>query len=45
MVNLRNILVHDYAEIDAKRVHGILTKRLKDFSLFSSAVVNFLEKN
>ena len=44
MVNLRNILVHDYAEIDAKRVHGILTKRLKDFSLFSSAVVNFLEK-
>ena len=45
MVNLRNILVHDYAEIDAKRVHGLLINRLKDFSLFSSAVVSFLEKN
>lgn len=45
MVSFRNILVHDYTEIDSKRVHRLLKKGLKDFSHFASAVVKFLEKS
>ncbi len=45
MVNFRNILVHDYTEIDPEKVHGVLKQGLKDFNDFASATVKFLEKN
>lgn len=45
MVNFRNILVHDYIEIDSKKVHGMLKQGLKDFNDFATAAVKFLEKN
>lgn len=45
MVNFRNILVHDYTEIDPKKVHGMLIRGLKDFNDFASAAIKFLEKN
>ncbi|MFZ5651838.1 MAG: type VII toxin-antitoxin system HepT family RNase toxin [Bacillota bacterium] len=45
MVNFRNILVHDYTEIDPKRVHGTLKQGLKDFNDFAAAAVRFLERD
>ena len=45
IINFRNILVHDYTEIDSKRVHHILKSDLGDFSEFAAAAVQFLEKN
>ena len=45
MVNFRNILVHDYTEIDSKKVYGILKQGLKDFNHFATAAVKFLETN
>jgi len=35
MVRFRNILVHDYLEIDASLVHSHLARRLADFDQFS----------
>lgn len=43
MVNFRNILVHDYTEIDSKKVYGMLKQGLKDFNNFATAAVKFLE--
>jgi uncharacterized protein YutE (UPF0331/DUF86 family) len=38
MVRFRNILVHDYLEIDAAQVHANLGERLGDFDQFSRAI-------
>ena len=39
MVRFRNILVHDYLEIDSTIVHRNLTAELKDFDQFSQEII------
>ena len=39
MVRFRNILVHDYLEIDSSIVHSHLTQRLADFDQFSREII------
>ena len=39
MVRFRNILVHDYLDIDSYIVHSSLTVELDDFAEFSLAIV------
>ena len=39
MVRFRNILVHDYLEIDSAIVHKLLTTRLGDFDEFGQAML------
>ena len=39
MVRFRNILVHDYLEIDATIVHRNLTEELEDFDQFSQEII------
>jgi len=43
MVNFRNILVHDYTEINPEKVYQIFKRGLKDFDEFARAVVKFIE--
>lgn len=43
MIRFRNILVHDYLEIDQKIVHRILTGALNDFDDFARAIVRWLD--
>jgi uncharacterized protein YutE (UPF0331/DUF86 family) len=43
MTNFRNILVHQYLEIDSNEVHRLLTSRLEDFDQFARALVIFME--
>lgn len=42
MAGLRNILVHDYLEIDRRRVYKALTAELRDFETFVRAVTRLL---
>lgn len=42
MVNFRNILVHDYLEIDGEIVHQNLTQNLEDFNQFAQAIIKDL---
>ena len=44
MARFRNLMVHDYAQIDNARVYGILKKRLGDFDAFARAIQVSLEK-
>lgn len=39
MVRFRNILVHDYLEIDGSIVHRNLTEELEDFDQFSKEII------
>lgn len=43
MIRFRNILVHDYLEIDQKIAHRILTNELNDFDDFARAIVRWLD--
>lgn len=43
MVRFRNILVHDYMDIDSAIVYKILTENLKDFNDFAREVVCYME--
>lgn len=43
MLRFRNILVHDYLEIDQHIVHNITTKQLHDFDQFARSVVGWLD--
>lgn len=43
MVGLRNILVHDYLEIDLKTIYEILQNRLTDFDVFRRHIAIFIE--
>ncbi len=40
MVRFRNILVHDYLDIDSRLVHDGLTTELDDFEQFAQAIAN-----
>lgn len=42
MAGLRNILVHEYLEIDRRRVYRALTTELRDFEAFIRAVTRLL---
>ena len=42
MVKFRNILVHQYGEIDNSIVFGILTKHLDDFLDFKGTILSIL---
>jgi len=43
MVRFRNILVHDYLDIDSTMVHKNLTHHLDDFEAFARAILEFVE--
>lgn len=43
IAGFRNVLVHDYLEIDLSIVHELLTNRLDDFRLFAAHVERYLE--
>jgi uncharacterized protein YutE (UPF0331/DUF86 family) len=40
----RNILVHMYEEVDAKKLHEYLHNNLEDFSEFARFIARYLEK-
>jgi uncharacterized protein YutE (UPF0331/DUF86 family) len=42
MAGFRNILVHEYLEIDRRRVYRILQKELGDFDRFVTAITKLL---
>ena len=44
MIGLRNILVHEYGDIDRKRVYKILKTELDDLKDFKQQVIDFLLK-
>ncbi|RKY35220.1 MAG: hypothetical protein DRP69_02335 [Candidatus Duberdicusella sinuisediminis] len=44
MRGLRNILVHEYAEVDDKLIFKILHTRLNDFDNFIKIILNFIKK-
>lgn len=44
MARFRNLLVHEYMEIDLDRVYEILKTKLRDFEMFARHIVTFLEK-
>jgi len=44
-VGLRNILVHEYAEIDYKLAYSDLEAKLKDLKTFGREIIEFLEKH
>ncbi|MBI4212251.1 MAG: DUF86 domain-containing protein [Deltaproteobacteria bacterium] len=43
MAGMRNILVHHYADIDAKRLHNIIKKHTKDIDTFLNAIKKFMK--
>jgi len=42
IIGFRNILVHDYLDIDKKRVYEILNENLSDLKLILQKYANFL---
>ncbi len=45
MVGLRNILVHEYTQIDAKKIYKILQDHLKDFYSYIRYINKYLAKS
>ena len=43
MIRFRNILVHDYLEIDPKIVYNNLRSNISDFTEFAGEIIRFLE--
>ena len=43
LAGFRNLLVHEYAEVDPKRVRELLQTRLGDFSDFADAVEGWVQ--
>ncbi|MBI5234943.1 MAG: DUF86 domain-containing protein [Deltaproteobacteria bacterium] len=41
MAGFRNVLVHEYADVDLKRVHGALRRELDDFRRFARYVTKY----
>jgi uncharacterized protein YutE (UPF0331/DUF86 family) len=42
MAGFRNLIVHDYADIDDATVFGILKRRLVDFDAYAQSIVAYL---
>jgi len=38
LAGLRNILVHDYLDIDLEKIHSLLTNNLSDFTQFAREI-------
>jgi uncharacterized protein YutE (UPF0331/DUF86 family) len=45
MIGMRNILVHQYVEVDVKKVYAILREHLDDFDHFARQIKRFLVKD
>lgn len=45
MAGLRNLLVHEYLEVDLNKVYQVLQEGLEDFRAFARHIVAFLERN
>ena len=45
MAGFRNILVHEYVEVDLGEVHRVLTEHLDDFVEFARYLEEYLEMN
>ena len=43
MPKFRNLLVHDYADIDLKRIYEIVSKNLNDLVAFKDSLILFLK--
>jgi uncharacterized protein YutE (UPF0331/DUF86 family) len=43
MARFRNLVVHNYAEIDDAQVYAILKRNLADFDAYARAIVSYLE--
>ena len=41
MVGFRNILIHEYQEIDLEKVYDIITNHLVDFNKFRKEIINY----
>ena len=41
MVGFRNVVIHDYAEIDFKKVYDVLQNHLNDFSAYLKEISTF----
>lgn len=44
MVGLRNILVHEYTDIDLHKVYDIVQNKLQDFYHFAEHIADYLSK-
>jgi uncharacterized protein YutE (UPF0331/DUF86 family) len=45
VAKFRNVVVHQYEEVDAEIVVGILRKHLQDFEKFKKAVLSYLKSS
>jgi len=43
VAGFRNILVHEYAEVDLNIVHSYLQNSLKDFDIFAQSIAKFIK--
>ena len=44
IAGLRNILVHEYSDVDIKKVYGHLKNDLKDFDSYAKHIAKFIRK-
>ena len=44
IARFRNLIVHEYAKIDMKKVYHYLTKDLDQFDIFAKAVVRYIKR-
>ena len=44
MIGMRNVLVHQYVEVNPQKVYEIIHTRLADFERFAQAVAKFLQQ-
>ncbi len=44
MIGLRNLLIHDYLDVDFRRVHRFIRENQGDFALFAKAILHLLER-
>jgi uncharacterized protein YutE (UPF0331/DUF86 family) len=44
MAGLRNILVHDYLDVDIGRIYKIFQDQLEDFKTFCRLIIEYLEQ-
>jgi uncharacterized protein YutE (UPF0331/DUF86 family) len=44
IAGLRNILVHDYVDVDMDKVYGYLKNKLVDFDLYARKIAQYIKK-
>jgi uncharacterized protein YutE (UPF0331/DUF86 family) len=45
MIGLRNLLVHEYGEIDRKRIYEILRENIGDLEKFYKEIIGYMRKD